>query len=172
MLNETFSVIFKHREHVFLGFNDNGSGMAALLEIARALGQSQCKYVSGSILLAALDLEEVGTHGASAFLHEFLVEKILRPFHFPVVKVIDDLIIITFSPSSFFFNTFSAAVLLGLHHHDILDSAGSHCARFDNDIQYNQRLTRHLRALSQVVSYAQPTNSTTRRKRRFHGGFF
>eukprot|EP00093_Oithona_nana_P000102 00102.XXX_2075_1112_1 [CDS] Oithona nana genome sequencing. len=60
--------------------------MAALLEIARALGQSQCKYVSGSILLAALDLEEVGTHGASAFLHEFLVEKILRPFHFPVVK--------------------------------------------------------------------------------------
>ena len=70
--------------------------MAALLEIARALGQSQCKYVSGSILLAALDLEEVGTHGASAFLHEFLVEKILRPFHFPVVKVIDDLIIITF----------------------------------------------------------------------------
>ena len=72
-----------------VGFNDNGSGMAALLEIARALGQSQCKLSTGSVLLAALDLEEVGTHGASAFLHQFLVDKILRPFGFPAVQVMD-----------------------------------------------------------------------------------
>ena len=147
-----------------VGFNDNGSGMAALLEIARALGQSQCKYVSGSILLAALDLEEVGTHGASAFLHEFLVEKVLRPFHFPVVKVIDDLLLLLlcYCCVSFLLHSYYIQHSLSLHH-DILDSAGSHCARFDNDIQYYERLTRHLRALSQVVSYAQPTNSTTGR---------
>ena len=37
------------------GFNDNGSGVSALLEIARALGQSKCSF-KNSIILAALGL--------------------------------------------------------------------------------------------------------------------
>ena len=40
-----------------------------------------------SILLAALDLEEVGTHGAVAFVHDFLVGKLLQPYNFPNIKV-------------------------------------------------------------------------------------
>ena len=40
------------------GFNDNGSGVAALLEIARALGQSICSF-ENSIILAALGLGHV-----------------------------------------------------------------------------------------------------------------
>ena len=70
----------------FAGFDDNGSGMAALLEIARALGASQCQY-DNSIILAALDLEEVGTHGAIAFIHDFLITRILRPFGYPDIRV-------------------------------------------------------------------------------------
>ena len=61
-------------------------GLSALLEIARALGQSECRF-ENSIILAALDMEEVGTHGAIAFVHEFLVKKILQPFDFPNIKV-------------------------------------------------------------------------------------
>lgn len=84
------------------GFDDNGSGTAALLEIARALGSSQCKY-DNSIILAALDLEEVGTHGAMAFIHEFLVKKILRPYNFPHIKgviVLDSIMTYNATPSS------------------------------------------------------------------------
>ena len=71
------------------GFDDNGSGMAALLEIARALaaeGSSQCQY-DNSIILAALDLEEVGTYGAIAFIHDFLVRRVMQPFAYPDIKV-------------------------------------------------------------------------------------
>ena len=32
-------------------------------------------------------MEEVGTHGAIAFVHEFLVRRILQPFEFPNIKV-------------------------------------------------------------------------------------
>ena len=67
------------------GFDDNGSGMAALLEIARALS-SQCQY-DNSIILAALDLEEVGTYGAIAFIHDFLVRRVMQPFAYPDIKV-------------------------------------------------------------------------------------
>ena len=66
------------------GFDDNGSGMSAILEIARALGTSQCEF-ENSILLAALDLEEIGTHGAVAFVNEFVVDKILKDFNYPEI---------------------------------------------------------------------------------------
>lgn len=68
------------------GFDDNGSGVAALLETARAIGESKCSFET-SIILAAVDLEEVGTHGASAFVHDFLIEEILKPFNYSSVKV-------------------------------------------------------------------------------------
>ena len=66
------------------GFDDNGSGMAALLEVARALGHSKCEF-ENSVVLAALDLEEVGTHGGIAFANDFLVEEILKDFNFPSI---------------------------------------------------------------------------------------
>ena len=66
------------------GFDDNGSGMAALLEVARALGHSKCEF-ENSVILAALDLEEVGTHGGIALANDFLVEEILKDFNFPSI---------------------------------------------------------------------------------------
>jgi Zn-dependent M28 family amino/carboxypeptidase len=68
------------------GYDDNGSGVAALLEIARALSEAQCKP-EFTIILAAVDLEEVGTQGAIPFVHDFLIERILKPFNFPGVQV-------------------------------------------------------------------------------------
>lgn len=70
-----------------LGFNDNGSGMAALLELARALKQSQCKN-SHTYILVALDMGETGTQGATAFVQDFLIRSILRPQRFPEFQVI------------------------------------------------------------------------------------
>ena len=49
------------------GYNDNGSGMAALLELARALKHAECKNTY-TYMLVALDMEETGTQGATAFV--------------------------------------------------------------------------------------------------------
>jgi len=68
------------------GFNDNGSGMAALLELARALKQSQCKN-SHTYILVALDLGETGTQGSTAFVQDFLIRSILRPQRYPEFQV-------------------------------------------------------------------------------------
>ena len=91
---DEFMIVVAHWDTVLHspGFDDNGSGMSALLEIARALStssirQDECKTRKNSVILAALDLEEVGTHGAMAFLHEFFVPKILQAYDFPNLKV-------------------------------------------------------------------------------------
>ena len=68
------------------GFNDNGSGMAALLEIARALKQSQCRN-SHTYVLVALDLGETGTQGSTAFVQDFLIRGLLKPLRFPEFQV-------------------------------------------------------------------------------------
>ena len=41
------------------GFNDNGSGMAAVLEVATTLAGSDCEF-DNSIIFVAFDLEETG----------------------------------------------------------------------------------------------------------------
>ena len=68
------------------GYNDNGSGMAALLEVARALKHAECKN-SYTFILVALDMEETGTPGAEAFVQDFLVKSILKPTNFPEFQV-------------------------------------------------------------------------------------
>jgi hypothetical protein len=68
------------------GYDDNGSGVAALLEIAQALGEAQCKP-EFTIILVAVELEEMGTQGAISLVHDFLIERILKPFTFPEVQV-------------------------------------------------------------------------------------
>jgi hypothetical protein len=45
------------------GADDNASGVATLLEVARVLSGSDCR---GSVLLAALDMEEIGMFGGQA----------------------------------------------------------------------------------------------------------
>ena len=66
------------------GFNDNASGTAAVLELARALATARCrpKY---SIILVLFDLEEYGTQGSMAFVQDFLVPSVVRKMGFPGV---------------------------------------------------------------------------------------
>jgi len=64
------------------GLDDNGSGMAAMLELARALNHGKCsaKY---SIILVAFDLEEFGSQGSLVFVQDFLIAKVIEAGGFP-----------------------------------------------------------------------------------------
>ena len=70
--------------HVLTGFNDNASGTAAVLELARALATARCRP-KFSIVLVLFDLEEYGTQGSMAFVQDFLVPSVLRKMGFPGV---------------------------------------------------------------------------------------
>ena len=59
------------------GLDDNGSGVAAMLEVARALNHAKCKP-KYSIMLVAFDLEESGSQGSLVFVQDFLIPKILK----------------------------------------------------------------------------------------------
>ena len=59
------------------GTNDNGSGVVALLEIARILSGSKPK---NSIIFAFFDKEEVGCEGSKAFVQQFVLPLIVREF--------------------------------------------------------------------------------------------
>ena len=68
------------------GFNDNGSGVAALIELARAFAQAECEQ-EYTLILVALDLEEYGTQGALAFVQDILIDRIMHPSGFPEFQV-------------------------------------------------------------------------------------
>lgn len=54
------------------GVNDNGSGIAVLLEVARVLTAHQCE-LDYTVIFVALDMEEIGCVGSYYFVHEFLI---------------------------------------------------------------------------------------------------
>jgi len=58
------------------GMNDNGSGVTALLEVARALTEGLCRPHT-SVIFVAFDLEEVGSVGSIYFIRNFLVPTVL-----------------------------------------------------------------------------------------------
>ena len=58
------------------GLDDNGSGAAAVLEVARALGQGNCDN-NNTVILVTYDLEEMGAVGSLEFVQEFLLPRIL-----------------------------------------------------------------------------------------------
>ncbi|CAG7784783.1 unnamed protein product [Allacma fusca] len=62
------------------GTDDNGSGVAAMLETARAIAHSACKP-KYTIIFVAFDLEEVGSQGSLIFIKEYLM-KVLK-LNFP-----------------------------------------------------------------------------------------
>ena len=64
------------------GMDDNGSGVAAMMELARALSHGKCspKY---SIMLVAFDLEEYGSQGSLLFVQDFLIPAVLNAGGFP-----------------------------------------------------------------------------------------
>ena len=60
--------------------------MVALMEILRAFSWSKCqqKY---TLIAVALDLEEYGVQGGTAFVQEYLMEHIIKPFSLPKFQV-------------------------------------------------------------------------------------
>jgi len=69
---DRYIVVTAHYDHlgvrngaVYLGADDNASGTAAILEIARFLAANP---PSNTVILAALDAEEIGLQGARAFV--------------------------------------------------------------------------------------------------------
>ena len=58
------------------GLDDNGSGAAAVLEVARALGQGNCSN-NNTVIFVTYDLEEMGGIGSREFVQEFLLPRIL-----------------------------------------------------------------------------------------------
>ena len=59
------------------GFNDNGSGLAAMLEVARALVESDCR-LKYSVIFVAFDKEEVGSQGSHEFVRGYLVKEFMK----------------------------------------------------------------------------------------------
>ena len=59
------------------GYNDNGSGLAAMIEIARALVQSSCRLKS-TVIFVAFDKEEVGSQGSHEFVRSYLVPEFFQ----------------------------------------------------------------------------------------------
>ena len=56
------------------GFNDNGSGVAILLEVARILGgATNCFQPDYTLFFVAIDSEEDGSYGSQEFLHKIIV---------------------------------------------------------------------------------------------------
>ena len=67
------------------GLDDNGSGVVAMLEAARALSETGCRP-EFSLLFVAFDLEEQGGAGSLAFIHHVLYTEVLAPAGWPAVQ--------------------------------------------------------------------------------------
>ena len=64
------------------GYNDNGSGVAAMIEVARALAESGCK-LRYSVIFVAFDKEEVGSQGSHEFIRSYLVPRFFKGDKWP-----------------------------------------------------------------------------------------
>ena len=64
------------------GLDDNGSGVAVMLELARVLYHGDCQN-EFTMILVAFDLEEFGSQGSLVFVQDFLIPKILEAGGYP-----------------------------------------------------------------------------------------
>ena len=69
------------------GVNDNGSGMVALLEIARIVMEYKEKDQMHSVIFVAFDKEETGCQGSHAFVNNFVVPKLVEDFKSVIVGI-------------------------------------------------------------------------------------
>lgn len=89
------------------GFNDNGSGVAAVLETARAMSQSDC-ILQFSVIFVAFDLEEVGAQGSHEFVRSYLIPRFFLTDHPPEFQGKNgtwEVIIRDFLPGAFILDT-------------------------------------------------------------------
>jgi hypothetical protein len=82
------------------GYNDNGSGVATLLELARLIVESKCRP-KNSIVFVAFDLEEMGAQGSQEFVNRFFVSRTL----IPIAMIWDEL-------PGCFYSTFASMILI------------------------------------------------------------
>ncbi|TRY61476.1 hypothetical protein TCAL_04393 [Tigriopus californicus] len=59
------------------GYNDNGSGVVAVLEVAKLLSAAKCK-LTHSIMFVTFDLEEVGSQGSLEFVQRLLLPHMIK----------------------------------------------------------------------------------------------
>jgi len=64
------------------GYNDNGSGVSAMIEVARALVESGCR-LKYSVIFVAFDKEEVGSQGSHEFVRSYLVPRFFKGKKWP-----------------------------------------------------------------------------------------
>ncbi len=60
------------------GYNDNGSGVAVMLEVASTLARARCFNNTHSVIFVALDQEETGCLGSLEFVRSYLRPRFLR----------------------------------------------------------------------------------------------
>eukprot|EP00094_Tigriopus_californicus_P014152 TCALIF_13707-PA protein Name:"Similar to Aminopeptidase S (Streptomyces griseus)" AED:0.30 eAED:0.37 QI:0/0/0/1/1/1/2/0/404 len=60
------------------GFNDNGSGLTTLMEVARVVTMAQCFEQDYSVIFVAFDSEEVGSIGSLKFIQQYVMPSIDR----------------------------------------------------------------------------------------------
>ena len=69
------------------GYDDNGSGVVAVLETASALINAKCHRNKHSIIFVLFDLEELGCFGSLEFIRSFLMPKFKQNnIHIQVVE--------------------------------------------------------------------------------------
>ena len=60
------------------GYNDNGSGVAVVLEIATVLMNAKCFVNDHTIIFVLFDAEETGCLGSLEFIRSFLITDFIR----------------------------------------------------------------------------------------------
>ncbi|TRY63440.1 hypothetical protein TCAL_06871, partial [Tigriopus californicus] len=59
------------------GFDDNGSGVAVMMEVASTLSRAKCHTNKYTIIFVAFDLEESGCYGSLEFIRKYIMPEFL-----------------------------------------------------------------------------------------------
>lgn len=83
------------------GVDDNGSGLAVMMEIAKTLTQARCKF-NNTLMFVAFDLEEQGAMGSNHFVDYYLIPEELNRAraHFQGAFILDGIMNFNEAPNT------------------------------------------------------------------------
>lgn len=83
------------------GVDDNGSGLAVMMEVAKALTQAHCKF-NNTLMFVAFDLEEQGAMGSNHFVDYYLIPEELNRAraHFQGAFILDGIMNFNEAPNT------------------------------------------------------------------------